>query len=135
MSNRHLLTTGLAVGGCVLALGGCAGSQDDAAGAAAERLLTAAGQGDGAAACDALAPPTRGELEKSAGKPCEEAVLEEDLTQGEGPARVTVFDSMAQVVRGPETVFLSRFDGEWLVVAAACTPVPGRPYDCSIGLP
>ena len=28
-----------------------------------------------------------------------------------------------------------RYDGRWRVVAAACTPVPDRPYDCSIGLP
>jgi hypothetical protein len=135
MTTRRHVTTGLVAGACVLALGGCAGSQDDAAGSVAERLLTSAGQGDGAAACDVLAPPTRSELEKTAGKPCEEAVLDEDLTQGDGPARVTVFDSMAQVVRGSQTVFLSRFDDAWLVVAAACTPVPGKPYDCRIGLP
>ena len=71
----------------------------------------------------------------AAGKPCEEAVLDEDLEAGDGPTRVTVFDSMAQVVRGSQTLFVSRFDGEWLVVAAACTRVADRPYDCSIGLP
>lgn len=39
---------------------------------------------------------------------------------------------MAQARFESDTVFLSRFDGEWLVVAAACTPVSGHPYDCSI---
>jgi hypothetical protein len=135
MTARRHGTAVLAAASCVLLLGGCAGAQDDAAGSAAERLLTSAGQGDGAAACDLLAPATRSELEKASGKPCEEAVLDEDLGAGDGPTRVTVFDSMAQVVRGSQTVFLSRFDDAWLVVAAACTPVASRPYDCSIGLP
>ena len=57
------------------------------------------------------------------------------LAKVSGEARVEVFDSMAQVRVGADTVFLSRYDGGWRVVAAACTPVPGRPYDCSIGLP
>jgi hypothetical protein len=102
---------------------------------AAERLLASASERDGEAACDVLAPDTRSELEQSSGKPCAEAVLEEDLGPDDGPRRVRVFDSMAQVVRGSQTLFLSRFDGEWLVVAAACTRVTDRPYDCSIGLP
>ncbi|MFC7726559.1 hypothetical protein ACFQW6_15725 [Nocardioides sp. GCM10028917] len=116
------------------ALAGCGGTQDDAATTAARRLLDAAAAGDGPGACAALAAPTRDELEQSSGKPCEEAVLEEELG-GDGPASVEVFDTMAQVVVGAETVFLSRYDGRWRVVAAGCTPVPDRPYDCSIGLP
>ena len=117
------------------ALAACGGTQDDAATTAARRLLDAAAASDGAGACAALAPPTRDELEQSSGKPCEEAVLEEELGGGDGPASVEVFDTMAQVVVGAETVFLSRYDGRWRVVAAACTAVPDRPYDCSIGLP
>ena len=116
------------------ALAGCGGTQDDAATTAARRLLDAAAAGDGPGACAALAAPTRDELEQSSGKPCEKAVLEEELG-GDGPASVEVFDTMAQVVVGAETVFLSRYDGRWRVVAAGCTPVPDRPYDCSIGLP
>jgi hypothetical protein len=117
------------------ALAGCSGTQDDAATTVARRLLDAAAASDGAAACAALAAPTRDELEQSSGKPCEEAVLEEDLGGGDGAASAEVFDTMAQVAIGAETVFLSRYDGRWRVVAAACTPVPDRPYDCSIGLP
>jgi hypothetical protein len=128
---RYLAVLGVA---CA-ALSGCGGTQDDAATTVARRLLDAAAAGDGAGACAALAAPTRDELEQSSGKPCEEAVLEEDLGGGDGPAGVEVFDTMAQVVVGAETVFLSRYDGRWRVVAAACTPVPDRPYDCSIGLP
>jgi hypothetical protein len=119
----------------VLLLAGCAGAQDAAAGSAARDLLDAVRDGDGAAACAALAAPTRDELEQTSGKACPAAVLEEDLSGGTDELRVQVFDSMAQVRAGAETVFLSRFDGRWLVVAAACTAVPAEPYDCSIGLP
>jgi hypothetical protein len=118
-----------------LLLAGCAGSQDAAAGSAAQDLLRAAGTGDGAAACALLAPGARDELEQQAGKPCDRAVLEEDLGRGTGEVSVEVFETMAQAHVGAETVFLSRYDGRWLVIGAACTPVPGRPYDCSIGLP
>ena len=120
-----------------VSLSGCAGSQDEAATHAAVGLLDAAAQRDGVAACGFLATPTRAELEQSSGTPCEEAVLEEDLGAGDGvgPAHVEVFDSMAQVVVGSQTVFVSRYDGRWRVVAAACTRVADRPYDCSIGLP
>lgn len=122
---------------CVATLvaSGCAGSQDDAAASAAQELLAAVRDGDGPAACAALAQPTRDELEQSSGEPCERAVLEEQLGDGSGETLVEVFDSMAQVRVGSETVFLSRYDGRWRVVAAACTPVADRPYDCSIGLP
>jgi hypothetical protein len=57
------------------------------------------------------------------------------LGDGGGAEEVKVFDTMAQVVLGDDTIFLSRYDGHWRVVAAACTPVDGKPYDCSIGLP
>ena len=124
-----MLTTGLVL------LAGCAGTQDSATGSVAEQLVEAVRDGDGAAACDLLAPPTRSELESSSGSPCEEAILEEDLGDGSGDVRVEVYDTSAQVRLGGDTMFLSRYDGHWLVVAAACTPVPGRPYDCSIGLP
>ncbi len=116
-------------------LAGCAGAQDEPAVSSARGLLDAASGGDGAAACELLAPAARSELEQQAGAPCEEAVLDEDLGDGSGEAAVEVFDTMAQVRIGDQTVFLSRYDGDWLVVGAACTPVPNRPYDCSIGLP
>ena len=125
--------------GCCLAvstLGGCAGTQDDAAGSAAQDFLEAVGARDGGDACSLMAPAARAELASSSGKPCDEAVLEEDLFAAPSPAStrvVEVYDSMAQVRLDSETLFLSRFDGEWLVVAAACSARPGdQPYDCSI---
>ncbi len=124
--------SGAAVVAC-LALTSCAGTQDDAAGTAARRLLDAVAQDDGAAACAVLAPAARTELEDTSGKPCPEAVLEEDVGSASAPQAVEVYDRMAQVRFASGPVFLSRFDGEWLVVGAACTPEPGdRPYDCSI---
>ena len=113
----------------------CSGTQDATVTAVAQDLLTAGGNGDGARACDLLAPATRQELEDTRGTSCARAVLEEDLSAGSGAARVKVFDSTAQAVVGAETLFLSRYDGTWLVIAAACTAVPERPYDCRIGLP
>jgi hypothetical protein len=119
-----------------LLLQGCGGAQDGPARSAAMGFLAAAQGDDGAAACALLAPAAREELASTAGAPCPEAVLDEDLaTQDTRQAEVTVFDSMAQATVGSQTVFLSRYDGRWLVVAAACTPVPDAPYDCSIGLP
>lgn len=125
----------MAAAAVALLTSGCAGSQDEPVARTAEQLLSAVDSGDGAAACALLAPATRSELESTSGSPCEEAVLEEDLGPPGTAGRTQVFDTMAQTVVGPETLFLSRFDGEWLVTAAACTPVPGGPYDCSIGLP
>ncbi len=124
--------TGAAVVAC-LALTSCVGTQDEAAGTAAQRLLDAVAQGDGASACAVLAPAARAELEDTSGKPCPEAVLDEDVGSASTPEAVEVYDRMAQVRFASGPVFLSRFDGEWLVVGAACTPEPGdRPYDCSI---
>lgn len=132
---RRLVVPALA--GCLLGLplGGCAGTQDEPALAAARQLLAATAEGDGAAACALLAPAARDELEQSEGAPCERAILQEDLGDGTGATTVSVFDTMAQAHVGADTVFLSRFDDRWLVVGAACTPVPDRPYDCRIGLP
>jgi hypothetical protein len=112
-------------------LTGCSNSADQSAGTSAEELLSSAADGDGARACEVLSPSTRSELEQSSGKPCAQAILEEHLSSG-ALGKVDVFDTMAVVHVGTETVFLSRFDSRWLVIAAACTAVPGRPYDCAI---
>ena len=114
-------------------LSGCSGTQEHEAASVAQRFLVAAGEQEGDEACSLLAPAARSELEQSSGQACEVAILEEDLGAADGaPPTVEVFDTMAQARFEGDTVFLSRFDGEWLVVAAACTPVSGRPYDCSI---
>jgi hypothetical protein len=102
----------------------------------ANRFLAAVHDGDGGAACDLLAPAARDELAKTAGEPCGTAILTESLgSAATATADVDVFDTMAKASVGSQTLFLATFDGRWLVTAAACTPVPNRPYDCSIGLP
>ena len=124
----------LALAACTV-LAGCGGTQDAAVAEASTSLLEAVDQGDGEAGCALLAPAVRTEIEDAAGKPCERAILDEPLSAASGPAQVEVFGLTAQAVVGSETLFLSRYDGRWLVIAAACTPVPDHPYDCSIGMP
>lgn len=135
MSRRRAAACRLAVVTCALLTAACGGTQDAEVSRAATGLLSAVRGGDGQAACALLAPAVRSELEDTSGEPCDRAVLEEQLGDGSGPVEVEVFDTNAQAVVGSETLFLSRFDGQWLVIAAACTRVPGAPYDCSVGLP
>jgi hypothetical protein len=115
-----------------LVLAGCGDSEDSAVEAVARDLLEATGAGDGQAACDVLSPHTRDELEQSSGKPCERAILEESIGRGGTVRDAQVFETMAEVRFDDETVFLSRFDSGWLVVATACTPRSEGPYDCSV---
>jgi hypothetical protein len=121
--------TGLVLG---LVLTGCGDSGDSAVEAVAGDLLEATSTGDGQAACEVLSPHTRDELEQSSGKPCERAILEEDIGRGGTVREAQVFEIMAQVRFDDEIVFLSRFDSGWLVVATACTRRPEGPYDCSV---
>jgi hypothetical protein len=82
-----------------------------------------------------LAPSTRSELEQSAGKPCPEAILEEDVPEASDPTATEVFGTMAQVRYADETAFLTRSDQGWLVLAVACgsrPEGPERPYDCQV---
>jgi hypothetical protein len=119
---------------CVLALAGCSsvGERGEAAGSVAVKLMTAVDSKDGASACATLAPDTLAELEQSAGKPCAEAILDEDLPKP-GPVTGTdVYGQWAQVRLSDDTLFLAVFPGGWRVVAAGCTPRGERPYDCTL---
>ena len=98
----------------------------------ATRFYEAYTADDGAAACAELAPKTKSELEQSSGKPCDEAVLEEDVPETSAPLDVHVFGTQARVRWDGETTFLARFQGGWKVMAAACTARPDQPYDCGI---
>lgn len=130
---RHCSRVVVGAAMSTLALTSCAGSQDEPAGSAAQDFLGAVEAKDGASACSLMAPAARAELKSSSGKPCPEAVLDEQLSPASPLSSVHVYDSMAQVRFDSETVFLSRFDGDWLVVGAACTAKTGdQPYDCSI---
>ena len=127
-------TRALTVPVALLLLTGCAGVGDrsDAAASVALRMLTAVQQDDGAAACGALAPDTLAELEQSAGQPCAEAILDEDLPQPGEVEQSQVYGQWAQVRLTGDTVFLGVFPGGWRVVAAGCTPRGDRPYDCEL---
>ncbi|MDT5041296.1 MAG: hypothetical protein QOE51_2281 [Actinoplanes sp.] len=120
---------------CGLAmLAGCAsvGDRESAAGATAERMLSAVAAEDGAGACAALAPRTRSALEDAADKPCEQAILDEHLPPPGVVTGADVYGQWAQVRLAGDTVFLAMFPGGWQVVAAGCTPRQSRPYDCTL---
>ncbi len=87
---------------------------------------------DAAAACAVLAPPTKSALEESAGKPCDTALLSEELPAVGSPERVEVFGTSAQIRYAGETTVLARYQGGWKVIAAGCSYRPHQPYDCTI---
>lgn len=113
----------------------CAGCGDG--GAAGPRSVAAAfeealGSEDGAAACALLAPETRSELEQSAGRPCAEAILGEDLTIVRTPDGSEAYGAMAQVRYEGETLFLAELEDGWRIRAAGCTPAAHSRFDCTI---
>jgi hypothetical protein len=115
-------------------LTGCAdlGNRETSAGNVATKLLTAVAGQDGATACATLAPDTAAELVQSAGKPCDQAILEEDLPAPGTINGADVYGQWAQVRLTDDTLFLAVFPGGWRVVAAGCTPRKSRPYDCTL---
>jgi hypothetical protein len=128
--------SGVALGAVtVLALGGCAPAADRAraADSAALQLFTRLHAKDGGAACAMLAPDTAAEVAESGGKPCAQAILDEDLADPGVVAKTAVYGQRAQVRLTGDTVFLAVFPGGWRVVAAGCRPGGAdRPYDCSV---
>lgn len=98
----------------------------------ADRFATAVDQRDGAAACALLAPSTRTELEQSAGRRCARALLEELTGTGGDRSAVDVYGTMARVRQGEDTLFLTRMQDGWHVLAAGCTPRPHAMYDCVV---
>jgi hypothetical protein len=128
--NQHRLAGSLL--SVAVVLSGCApvGDRAESAASTAERFLQDVKDGNGSGACTVLAPATRDELEKSEQKPCDEAILEEDLPEPGNAGETSVYGQWAQVRLTGDTVFLATFPGGWRVVAAGCTPQDDRPYDC-----
>ena len=110
----------------------CSGTQDDDVADVATVFASALEAGDGARACSVLADSTRSELEQSTGDPCQDAILHE--TQPVGPEiDVDAYGTMAQARYEEDTLFLSRFESGWRVMAAACTPRPStHGYNCRV---
>jgi hypothetical protein len=113
---------------------GCAQPAERGEGAAAtvRRLATAVASGDGAAACEVLAPETRAAVQESAGAPCADAITEENLPAPGTVQSVDVYGQWARVVAVGDTVFLGAFGDGWRVVAAGCRSRGERPYDCQV---
>ena len=73
-------------------------------------------------------------LEQQEQKPCEEAILGLELTQGGTVAfrRVEMRNAYADIDRGG-TDFLSEGPEGWEISAAGCRPTaPERPYECEL---
>lgn len=117
----------------VLALGtACSTGHEDSVRAVAAEFSTAVSDGDWPAACALLAPKTRSSLEQSAGKPCDQALPEEQPIPVGDPERVSVFGTSAQLRYADETIFLARFQEGWRIMAALCTPKEPERFDCTI---
>ena len=120
-----------------LVLAGCGSGQEAAVEDAARTFAEALASDDLERACSSLAPSTVLELEQSSGQACARALQAQDVVAADRVGRVQRFGRQASVaVRSStgetDTWFLSRFDGRWLLVAAACTPRPELPYDCDV---
>jgi hypothetical protein len=111
---------------------GCDAQNEPAARGVATAFADAVSADNGAAACLLLAPGTRAELEQSAGKACRSAILEEDLPAAGAARESASFGTMAKVTFAGDTMFVTEFQGGWKVMAAGCSPVPARSYDCRL---
>ncbi|HET6627031.1 MAG TPA: hypothetical protein VFG63_11650 [Nocardioidaceae bacterium] len=115
------------------AAAGCGNADDHAVTDTADAFYAAVASDDGAAACALLAPRTRSELEQSAGKPCDTAILEEDIPEAGQARRTQVFGKMGQVQYAGDTAFLAEFHSGWRMMALICAPTPkDLPYDCKV---
>ena len=114
-----------AIAGC-----GSVADREDAARRAALNFHRAIDTGDYDQACDLLTPATREALAQD--ESCPSALHDVALPPGARVGAVGVWGQAAQVVLGSDTVFLTVFDGKWVVRAAGCRADPPGPYDCSI---
>lgn len=116
-----------------LLLSSCASTDDvDAARRTADDFAGSLRSDDGAAACALLMTSTRSAVEEAAGRPCEEGIVDEVGADPGAVTRAEAFGTAAQVRTQNDTLFLARYDGRWLVLAAGCSPRGELPYDCQV---
>lgn len=132
-TRRRCAAAAGAVGVALLA--GCAGDRGNAEGP--ERAVRAFAQAmatrNGAAACALLAPKAREDVRKAAGRPCPQAIGDQDLPADPAVTGSEVWGDRALVRTASDTVFVVRAAERWLVVAAGCRPQgQGEPYDCQL---
>jgi hypothetical protein len=87
---------------------------------------------DGAGACRLLSPQVAAALSESAGMPCAQVVIEEDLPAPSPVRETKVYGKQAWVTTGTDTIFMSEFPGGWRVIGAGCRPQGDQPYDCAV---
>lgn len=117
----------------LLVVAGCGSGQEAVARTTAVEFERALSSGEASQACDLLAPKTKSGLVESAGKPCPQALTEEDLPAVGDVRETNAFGTMAQVRFDGDVLFLAEFRGGWKVMAAGCADRPGQPYDCTVG--
>jgi hypothetical protein len=129
----HRVATAAAVAAIAATGAGCGtGASERDSRRTVERFYSAFDAQDGAAACEQLSGDASSSLETSSRQPCEQAVLELELSSS-SVADASVWITSAQVsLGGGDTVFLDQIGGEWRISAAGCEPRPGQPYDCEL---
>jgi hypothetical protein len=117
---------------CAL-FGGCGtGGAEGEASRAVERLHAAVEARDGQAACSELTEEATDTLEQQEEAPCENAVLELELSEGEAAtAEVYIRSAMVTLAQGGAD-FLDETSEGWRVSAAGCEPRPGLPWECEL---
>ncbi|KAA6210937.1 hypothetical protein [Streptomyces filamentosus] len=118
-----------------LLLGGCGASaaREDGAADAGRRFAAALSAGDYRTGCALLAPDTREQVEEDGRTPCRTGLREAGLATAVPVRAVAVYGQEAQLRMTGDTVFLSRFDGGWLVTAAGCEARGAdEPYRCAV---
>jgi hypothetical protein len=121
---------------------GVTAAREDSARTTARAFRAALAAGDGATACDLLAPSTRRAVERQEDSICAAAILDADVPvaaqrddrrrRGTTTPDVDVYGDQARVVLPGDTLFLAAFARGWRVTAAGCTPRGELPYDCQV---
>jgi hypothetical protein len=123
------LGAGIAASAALLALGGCASTQEDDVSDVAAEFADPAGAPE--VRCDLLVPATRETLESDESASCADVIG--DLPLGGGVVEsVEVWGGNAQVRLTGDTVFLTETSAGWRVAAAGCQPRGEAPYDCEV---